>query len=112
MELKLVWGLMFAGGLVAVAFPVALLVIQGPLLWPGIYYALGVGLILMVAAAARRTNELGRLPILQMTNLLACDWVNFVLGVICHGLLRRPHVQGYLVHVQNMSMAKTTSPAR
>jgi hypothetical protein len=103
---------MFAGGLVAVAIPVALLVIQGPLLWPGIYYALGVGLVLMVAAAARRTTELGRLPFLQMTNLLACDWVNFVLGVICHGLLRRPHVQGYLVHVQDLSKTKPTRPPR
>jgi hypothetical protein len=101
-ELRLVWGLMFVGGVVAVTVPVGLLVIQGPLVWPGVYYALCVGLVLIAGATQRRTHELGRLPILQMTNLLACDWVNFVLGVICHGLLRRPHVQGYLNHVKQI----------
>lgn len=106
-ELKLIWGLMFIGGLVAVAVPVALLVTQGPLLWPGVYYALAIGLILIVGAAGRRTKKLERLPILQMTNLLTCDWVNFVLGVICHGLLRRPHVRGYLNHVNDA----VTAPA-
>ncbi len=111
LELKLVWGLVLIGGLLAVAVPVALLVTRGPLLWPGIYYALGVGLVLIVGAAGRRTARLERLPILQMFNLLACDWVNFVLGVIAHGLLRRPHVQGYLYHANHQgSMGMNSAP--
>jgi hypothetical protein len=110
-ELKLVWGLLFAGGLVAVTVPVALLVILGPQPWPGVYYALVIGLVLIVAGAGRRTRELGRVPILQMTNLVACDWVNFILGVICHGLLRKPHVQGYLHHVELSHQAKYTARA-
>ena len=108
-ELKLVWGLFFAGGLIAVSVPVALLVFQGPLQWPRIYYAPVIGMALIVAAASRRTRELGRVPILQMTNLVACDWVNFILGVICHGLLRKPHVQEYLHQVNERCTTNTSA---
>jgi WD40 repeat protein len=49
-ELRLIWGLMFIGGFVATTVPAALLVVSGPLVWPGMYYALGVGLVLIAGA--------------------------------------------------------------
>jgi uncharacterized membrane protein len=109
-ELKLVWGLFFAGGLVAVSVPVALLVFQGPLQWPGIYYAPIVGVALIVAAAGRRTHDLSRIAYIQMTNLVAGDWVNFVLGIVCHSLLRRPQVQGYLYRASKARVNESDLP--
>jgi len=109
-ELKLIWGLMFVGGLVAVATPVALLVIAGLQPWPGVYYALYLGVVLTASAASRRSRHLSQVVYLQLLSLFACDPVNFLLGLIAQRLLRRPYVQGYLNHVNQRLIAAATAP--
>ena len=96
LELKLCWGLLLIGGLVAIAAPVTYLMMSGPLVWPPVYFSLLVGVIAVAGAARRETVRLARLTSLQMCNLLACDPVNFVLGLVGQALLRRPHVRQFL----------------
>jgi hypothetical protein len=55
-----------------------------------------VGLVLIAGAASRRTSNLPQVAFLQMFNLLACDPVNFLLGMLAQSLLLRPHVQQFL----------------
>lgn len=109
-ELTLIWGLMFVGGLVAVATPVAVLVVVGPQPWPGVYYALYLGVVLTASAASRRSRHLSQVIFLQLLSLLACDPVNFLLGLIAQRLLRRLHVQSYLNHVNQPVTAAATAP--
>jgi|GEM_PF-6801731 FOG: WD40 repeat len=107
-ELALIWGLMFVGGIAAMAVPVALLVMVGPWLWLGVYYALAMGLVLMVSGASRTTASLQRVAYFQTASLVACDPVNFVLGLIVQSLMRRPHVAQYL---SQTSAASAPPPA-
>ncbi len=109
-ELKLTWGLMFIGGLAAVAVPVVVLVVHGPQLWPGVYYALAIGLVLLTSGASKATATLRHVAFFQAASLLACDPVNFLLGLMACRLLRRPHVQRYLMQVQWPMHAQTTAP--
>jgi WD40 repeat protein len=111
-ELRLIWGLMFIGGLAAVAAAVVLLVVHGLQLWPGVYYALALGLVLLVSGASKATALLRHVALAQTASLLACDPVNFLLGLMAWRLLRRPHVQSYLMQVQWPVHTQTTRRPR
>ncbi|MEX2173412.1 MAG: hypothetical protein WD872_03565 [Pirellulaceae bacterium] len=95
-ELKLCWGLMVIGGLVALALPIAFFFMVGPVGWPGMYFSLLVGVVAMSRGAAREVRGAAQVPALQMLNLIACDPVNLILGILAQNLLRRGHVQQYL----------------
>jgi WD40 repeat protein len=110
LELKFCWGLLLIGGLVAIVAPVTYLMMSGPLVWPPVYFSLLVGVIAMAGAARRETARLSRLTSLQMCNLLACDPVNFVLGLVGQALLRRPHVRQFLAHKSPEADATTPPP--
>jgi hypothetical protein len=112
LELKLCWGLLLIGGLVAIAAPVSYLIMSGPLVWPPVYFSLLVGVIAMAGAARRETARLARLTSLQMCNLLACDPINFLLGVVGQALLRRPHVRQFLAQDCSAKPGDPTVPSR
>ncbi len=98
-ELKICWGLMLVCGLNALLIPIALIFIIGPVLHPMLYYSLFVGVAAIVNAVTRETRRVSLVARLQMMNAVACDPINFVAGSIEQMLLRRPHVQRYLVEV-------------
>jgi hypothetical protein len=98
-ELKLCWTLMLGGGLIALLIPIALLFAIGPAYYPMVYYSLFAGVAGIVRGAARDTIGLSRVAGLQMMNVMVCDPVNLIAGWIEHRLLRRPHVQQYLLAV-------------
>jgi WD40 repeat protein len=95
-EVKLCWGLMMIGGLVALAAPIAVLLFFGPLVWPMVYLSLFTGICAMARGAARDPRGLVGITSLQMMNIVACDPVNFVLGTLARDLLNRPHVRQFL----------------
>jgi hypothetical protein len=98
-ELRNCWGLMVAGGLIAILIPISMLFLIGPIIYPMVYYSLFVGVMAIVRGAARDTLGLRKLAKMQMGNILLCDAINVILGVIEWLLLRRPHVQQYLLEV-------------
>ena len=95
-ELKLCWGMMLIGGLVALAISIAALFLVGTFVWPMMYVSLVTGVAAIACGAARQTRGLERVATLQLLNVAACDPVNFVLGTLAYNLLRRPHVRQYL----------------
>jgi hypothetical protein len=58
-----------------------------------------VGVAAIARGAARDTLGLQKISKMQMGNVLACDLINVILGAIEALLLRRPHVQQYLLAV-------------
>jgi hypothetical protein len=98
-ELTICWSLMLGGGLIALLIPIALLFTIGPIVYPMIYYSLFAGVAGIVRGAARDTLSLSRVARLQMINALVCDPFNLVAGWIEYLLLRRPHVQQYLLQI-------------
>jgi WD40 repeat protein len=95
-EIKLCWGMMVIGGLVALTLSIATLLLAGPVVWPMFYVALGTGMVAVAQGAARETRGLPRVALLQLINVGACDPVNFLLGTLAQILLGRPHVQHFL----------------
>jgi hypothetical protein len=100
-ELKICWGLMLVSGLNALLIPIALIFFVGPVIYPFVYYSLFVGIATIVSAVARETRRMGLVAKLQMMNAMACDPINFFAGSIEQMLLRRPHVQRYLLDVNS-----------
>jgi hypothetical protein len=100
-EVRLCWGLFLIGGLAALAVSIGVILASGPLAWPSTYYALFFGIAAISRGAARQTYGLGVIAAMQMLNLVACDPVNFLLGVLAYQLLRRPHVQQFLRHANH-----------
>jgi WD40 repeat protein len=102
-ELKLSWGLMVIGGLIALAWPIALFVSSGPLQWPMMYVSLFTGMAAMAKGAGRQTTGLLWMTKAQQANMFACDWINFVLGTLEFALLNRQHVQQYLALANDLA---------
>lgn len=102
-EIKLGWGLMFIGGLVAMALPIYLFVHAGPVQWPMMYVSLFTGIAATAKGAGRQTTGLLWVTRGQLLNLLACDPINFVLGTLAFALLKRPHVRQYLALVNDLA---------
>lgn len=102
-ELIFSWGLMFIGGLVAMALPIYLFVHAGPVQWPMMYVSLFTGIAATAKGAGRQTTGLLWVTRGQLLNLLACDPINFVLGTLAFALLKRPHVRQYLALVNDLA---------
>jgi hypothetical protein len=100
LELKICWGMMLVGGFVALLIPISVLFHSGPVVWPALYFGLAVGCLALARGAARDTDGLTGAAAFQVANIVACDPVNFVLGIIEQRLLKRPHVAQYLVDVR------------
>lgn len=96
-ELKLCWGLMFLGGCAALAVPISLMFLWGPLFFPTIYFGLFAGVRAVASGAARETLGLKNVAGLQTANLIACDPINLLLGSMELHILSRPHVQHHLL---------------
>jgi hypothetical protein len=95
-ELRLVFCLMAIGGVIALAIPITLMFLIGPLLFVTIYFSLLVGVQAVARGAARDTNNLAGTARLQAANILACDPINLVLSIVEHALLGRQRVRNYL----------------
>lgn len=102
-EIKLSWGLMVIGGLIAMALPIYLFAHTGPVQWPMMYVSLATGMAAMAKGAGRQTTGLLWVTRAQLFNLLACDPINFVLGTLGSALLHRPHVQQYLALTNDLA---------
>jgi hypothetical protein len=98
-ELKICWGLMLVCGLNALLIPIALIFFIGPVMHPMVYYSLFVGVAAIASAVTHETRRVGIVAKLQVMNAMACDPINFCAGWIEQMLLRRPHVQRYLMEV-------------
>jgi hypothetical protein len=94
--IRLCWGLMVVGGLVAVAMPIVTMFLAGPLLFPTFYFSLLVGLIAISRGVAGDTQRLRRTAALQLANLVALDPANVVFAAMEYALLRTARVQEYL----------------
>jgi WD40 repeat protein len=94
--LRLCRGMMVVGGLIALTIPVGLMFLNGPALFPTVYFSLFVGLAAVARGAARDTEGLHRTTTFQAMNLVACDPVNFILAIMQLALLRRFSVRNYL----------------
>jgi hypothetical protein len=96
LALKLCWGLMVVGGLVAVGIPIVMMFIVGPRLFPTIYFSLLVGLAAIARGAARETVGLRRTAALQLANIMALDPANVVFAAMEYSLIRTARVQEFL----------------
>jgi len=96
LEMKLLWGLMVAGGMVALAIPIVTMFLVGPLLFPTVYFGLPVGIIAIARGAARDTLKLRRTMVLQLANIVAFDPVNVVFSAMEYPLFRSSRASDYL----------------
>jgi len=94
--IKICWGLMIVGGLVALGIPIVLMFKLGPLLFPTVYFSLFVGLSAIARGAARDTANLRRTAGLQLANMIALDPANVVFAAMEFALLRTRSVREYL----------------
>jgi hypothetical protein len=94
--IRLCWGLMMVGGLVAIAIPIVMMFATGPRLFPTIYFSLIVGMLAIARGAAGETRWLRRTAALQLANIIAFDAANVVLAAMEYALLRSPRVAEYL----------------
>lgn len=101
LELRMVYGLMAIGGLIALAIPIAFMFLVGPLLFVTIYFSLLVGVQALARGAARDPHNLSGVANLQAANILACDPINLLLSIVEHALLRREPVQQYLAQASS-----------
>jgi hypothetical protein len=93
---RLCWGLMIAGGMVALAIPIALMFVVGPWLFPTIYLSLLVGTTAIAHGAAGETRGLARTATLQVANIVALDPANVLFAAMEFALLRSARVRDYL----------------
>lgn len=96
-ELKICWGMMIIGGFIALVFPISVLFFTGPVVWPALYYSLFVGVAAIASGAARETLGLQKTATLQTINIIACDPVNLLLGLLAKQLLKRARAREYLL---------------
>jgi hypothetical protein len=96
LAMRLCWGLMIAGGLVALAIPIGMMFIAGPWLFPTLYFSLLVGIAAIGRGAAGDSTRLRRLAMLQLANMIALDLVNVVFAAMEYALLRTDSAQDYL----------------
>jgi WD40 repeat protein len=94
--MKVFWGLMVVGGLIALGIPIVLMFTVGPLLFPTIYFSLFVGLAAIARGAARDSVGLKRTAALQLANMIALDPANVVFAAMEFALLRSRGVRAYL----------------
>lgn len=96
LALKLCWGLMIIGGLVALGIPIMLMFMIGPWLFPTQYFSLFVGLAAVARGAALDTLNLKRTAALQMANMISLDFANIVFAAMEFALLQSRSVREYL----------------
>jgi hypothetical protein len=100
LALRVCWGLMIVGGLVALAIPIVLMFTIGPWLFPTIYFSLFVGLAAIARGASRDNINLDRTAALQLANMIALDPANVVFAAMEFALLRTANVREYLKTVE------------
>jgi hypothetical protein len=103
LPLKLCWGLMIVGGLVALGIPIVLMFTVGPWLFPTIYFSLFVGLAATARGASRDCIHLQRTAALQLANMIALDPANVVFAAMELALLRSQTVKNYLSQAEQRS---------
>ncbi len=97
LSLKVCWGLMLAGGLIALVVPIGFLFLNpSNMLWTS-YYSLFLGIVAISRGASRDTLGLGRVVVLQAASIIAFDPINLMLAAIEQFLLCRPRVKQFLL---------------
>jgi hypothetical protein len=96
LAMKVCWGVMVIGGMVALGIPIVLMFTLGPLLFPTIYFSLFVGLAAIARGAARDSVDLRRTAELQLANMVALDPANVVFAAMELALLNSRSVREYL----------------
>ena len=94
--MKLCWGLMIVGGLIALAVPIVMMFLVGPWLFPTVYFSLLVGVAAISRGAARDCAGLKQTAALQLANLVALDVANVVFAAMEYALLRSTAVKEYV----------------
>jgi hypothetical protein len=80
--LRLCWGSAFLGGVAAILFSLAINLQTGAWWLFTTYFGVGVGVLAIVYAAGRRTKRFKLVAGLQIANIINCDPVNFILGIV------------------------------
>jgi hypothetical protein len=109
LAMRLCWGLMIVGGLVALAIPIGMMFIVGPWLFPTLYFSLLVGVAAISRGAAADSIRLKRTAALQLANMIALDVVNVVFAAMEYALLRTESAQDYLREQQPVTVSPKTA---
>jgi hypothetical protein len=68
----------------------------GALWWPLLYYGVGLGVFAVARGVGRHTRWLHLTALLQVANIINCDPINPMLGILTLILLRTRPVREYL----------------
>ncbi|MBW3597873.1 MAG: hypothetical protein KY475_11435 [Planctomycetes bacterium] len=92
------WIMMAGGGIVAILASMAWIFEIGGwcIFLPGPYYGILVGMAATIRGVSQSRRGLHAVCWMQTSNLVNCDIVNFVLGIISRSLLQTPAAQQYL----------------
>jgi predicted Zn finger-like uncharacterized protein len=89
------------GGILATLTAVILAVTIYGLCWPGTYYSLVLGIMAIVKGSQLLSDKAQDQPppsgiaIMQIINIVNCDWINLTLGIINLVFLGDEEVKGY-----------------
>ena len=96
--LILCWVMMGFGGALAILFSMALVFDIGGccLFLPTVYYGVVAGIVAITRGVGRSRTGLATVSVMQMVNIINCDFFNLAFGVIGRVLLRDTNVRRYL----------------
>jgi len=92
------WVLMGLGGALAIMFSMALTFDIGGccLFLPTVYYGVVMGIVAITRGVGRSRTGLATVSVMQMCNIMNCDFFNLAFGIVGHVLLRGGDVRRYL----------------
>ena len=96
--LRACWVMMIVGGVLAIMFSMALIFDVGSccIFLPTVYYGVVTGTIAIVHGIRRSRSGLAPVSVMQMCNIINCDFFNLMLGLITNMLLREENVREFL----------------
>ncbi|GIW79642.1 MAG: hypothetical protein KatS3mg105_1449 [Gemmatales bacterium] len=100
-KVQAIGGMMLAGGIVAILASMAFMATCSCLLWPGTYYSLVLGILAVVRASSLLSEEAYQqspptgIAVMQIINIINCDLVNLILGILSLTFLNDPECQRY-----------------
>lgn len=90
-----------AGGILATMLSLGFMVILYGFCWPGTYYGLVMGIMAIIKGSqllspqAHRQSPPNSIAIMQIINIINCDWINMTLGIINLVFLSDDEVKDY-----------------
>ncbi|MBL7041679.1 MAG: PQQ-binding-like beta-propeller repeat protein [Pirellulaceae bacterium] len=92
------WVMMGSGGALAIMFSMALVFDIGGccLFLPTVYYGVVMGIVALTRGVGRSRTGLATVSVMQMCNIMNCDFFNLAFGIVGQVLLRGGDVRRYL----------------